>query len=381
MKLVIAPDSFKECMSAFTAADAIESGFREIFPNLDCIKLPLADGGEGTAKILTQANQGQWLTSNVDDPLGRPINADWGWLPSQATAIIEIAAASGLDRLSPEERDPLAASSFGTGQLIRQALDKGAKRLIIGLGGSATNDGGAGILCALGGQLLNGEGKPLAPGGAALASLSRLDLSNLHPRCREVEVILACDVSNPLCGPQGASAVFGPQKGADASTVSQLDQALAHFARIIATETGEQLADRPSFGAAGGAPAGLGLAFELTIRPGIEVILETLGAEQALQGASLLITGEGRLDGQTLQGKTPFGVATLARRQNIPVIGIAGALGEGHEALYDGPFDALFSLVPGAIPLEQALQHGPQLLRDCARNLAATLAVGGRFSS
>jgi len=381
MKLVIAPDSFKECMSAFTAADAIEAGFRDIFAELDCIKLPLADGGEGTAEILTLANQGEWLASRVDDPLGRQITAHWGWLPSQATAIIEIAAASGLDKLTPTERNPLAASSFGTGQLISEALDKGARRLIIGLGGSATNDGGAGILSALGGQLLDEQGQPLARGGAALAALSRLDLSGLDPRCREVEVILACDVSNPLCGPEGASAVFGPQKGADDAMVMQLDQALAHFAHIIAGQTGAQLADRASFGAAGGAPAGLSLAFELILRPGIEVILETLEAELALQDADLLITGEGRLDNQTLQGKTPFGIATLARKHGVAVIGIAGALGEGHEALYDGPFDALFSLVPGAIPLEQALQHGPQLLRDCARNLAATVALGGRFGS
>ncbi|MEZ9681475.1 glycerate kinase [Vibrio splendidus] len=394
MKIVIAPDSFKESLSAVSVAACIEKGFREIFPDADYVTLPLADGGEGTVDVLLQGLAGQKRTHQVEGPLGALVNAEWAMLePSEynqnKTALIEIAAASGLDLLKPEQRDPLVASSFGTGQLILEAIEQGAQTIILGLGGSATNDGGAGIVQALGGRLLDSkvqddDGQELNRGGAALAELASIDLTGLDSRCADVELIVACDVDNPLCGDNGASHVFGPQKGATPDQVLILDKALANFAQIAESQGcvggDDPVHKRTGYGAAGGTPMGLGLLFNMQIKPGIEMVLDVLQADEVLKGADLVITGEGQMDNQTLQGKTPYGIAKRASLQGIPTIGIAGSLGTEVEALY-GEMSSLFGTVRSPQSLDQVLQEAEKNLTRTARNIAATLKLGRKILS
>ncbi|MEZ8223036.1 glycerate kinase [Vibrio splendidus] len=392
MKIVIAPDSFKESLSAVSVAACIEKGFREIFPDADYVTLPLADGGEGTVDVLLQGLVGQKRTYQVEGPLGALVHAEWAMLePSDSnpnkTALIEIAAASGLDLLKPEQRDPLIASSFGTGQLILEAIEQGAQTIILGLGGSATNDGGAGIVQALGGRLLDSkvqddDGQELNRGGAALAELASIDLTGLDSRCADVELIVACDVDNPLCGDNGASHVFGPQKGATPDQVLILDKALANFAQIAESQGcvggDDPVHKRTGYGAAGGTPMGLGLLFNMQIKPGIEMVLDVLQADEVLKGADLVITGEGQMDNQTLQGKTPYGIAKRASLQGIPTIGIAGSLGTEVEALY-GEMSSLFGTVRSPQSLDQVLQEAEKNLTRTARNIAATLKLGRKM--
>ncbi|NOH99613.1 glycerate kinase [Vibrio kanaloae] len=384
MKIVIAPDSFKESLSAVSVAACIEKGFREIFPDADYVTLPLADGGEGTVDVLLQGLAGQKRTHQVEGPLGEQINAEWAMLEASdsnpnKTALIEIAAASGLDLLAPEQRDPLVASSFGTGQLILEAIEQDAQMIILGLGGSATNDGGAGIVQALGGRLLDGKGHELNRGGVALSKLASIDLTGLDSRCADVELIVACDVDNPLCGENGASYIFGPQKGATPDQVLLLDTAIANFAQIAESQGcvggDEPVNKRTGYGAAGGAPMGLGLLFDMQMKPGIEMVLDVLQADEVLKGADLVITGEGQMDNQTLQGKTPYGIAKRASLQGIPTIGIAGSLGSEVEALY-GEMSSLFGTVRSPQPLNQVLQEADINLTRTARNIAATLKLG-----
>ena len=388
MKIVIAPDSFKESLSAVSVAACIEKGFREIFPDAEYVTLPLADGGEGTVDVLLQGLVGQKRTYQVEGPLGALVSAEWAMLePSEhnqnKTALIEIAAASGLDLLKPEQRDPLITSSFGTGQLILEAIEQGAQTIILGLGGSATNDGGAGIVQALGGTLLDNAGQELNRGGAALAELASIDLTGLDSRCADVELIVACDVDNPLCGDNGASHIFGPQKGATPEQVLLLDKALANFAQIAESQgcVGDEPAhSRTGYGAAGGTPMGLGLLFNMQIKPGIEMVLDVLQADEVLKGADLVITGEGQMDNQTLQGKTPYGIAKRASLQGIPTIGIAGSLGTEVEALY-GEMSSLFGTVRSPQPLNQVLKEAEMNLTRTARNIAATLKLGRKILS
>ena len=384
MKIVIAPDSFKESLSAVSVAACIEKGFREIFPDADYVTLPLADGGEGTVDVLLQGLAGQKRASQVEGPLGELVNAEWAMLePSDRnpnkTALIEIAAASGLDLLTPDHRDPLVTSSFGTGQLILEAIEQGAQTIILGLGGSATNDGGAGIVQALGGTLLDNAGQDLNRGGAALAELAFIDLTGIDSRCVDIELIVACDVDNPLCGENGASHIFGPQKGASPEQVVTLDKALANFAQVAEMQGcvggDEPVHKRTGYGAAGGTPMGLGLLFNMQIKPGIEMVLDVLQADEILKGADLVITGEGQMDNQTLQGKTPYGIAKRASLQGIPTIGIAGSLGTEVEALY-GEMSSLFGTVRSPQPLNQVLQEAEINLTRTARNIAATLKLG-----
>ncbi|NOI39905.1 glycerate kinase [Vibrio sp. 070316B] len=384
MKIVIAPDSFKESLSAVSVAACIEKGFREIFPDAEYVTLPLADGGEGTVDVLLQGLSGNKYQTEVMGPLGDKVMAEWAMLePSDTnpkrTALIEIAAASGLDLLTPAQRDPLVASSFGTGQLILEAIEQGAQTIIHGLGGSATNDGGAGIVQALGGTLLDNAGQVLNRGGAALAELTSIDLTGLDSRCADIELIVACDVDNPLCGENGASHIFGPQKGATPEQVLMLDKALAHFAQVSDSQgcvEGEQsIYERAGYGAAGGTPMGLSLLFNMQIKPGIEMVLDVLQADEVLKGADLVITGEGQMDNQTLQGKTPYGIAKRASLQGIPTIGIAGSLGTQVEALY-GEMASLFGTVRAPQPLEQVLQEAELNLTRTARNIASTLKLG-----
>ncbi|MDG9927190.1 MULTISPECIES: glycerate kinase [unclassified Pseudomonas] len=370
MKVVIAPDSFKESLSAPEVAVAIARGWRQVFADADILLRPMADGGEGTVDAVLAATGGERRECQVRDPMGRPVSAHWGWLGEEGGAVLEMAAASGLHRVPKAQRDATRASSYGTGELIREALDAGPRRIILGLGGSATNDGGAGLLQALGVRFLDAAGRDLAPGGAALADLARIDPAGLDPRLAGVELLIAADVDNPLCGPRGASRVFGPQKGADAAQVEMLDAALAHYAQVAVTALGEDHSDFPGTGAAGGlgfaARAFLGASF----RPGIELVAELSGLVEALRGADLLITGEGRLDSQSLHGKTPVGVARLARAAGVPVLALVGSLGGGYQELYDAGIDAAFSLAPGPLSLEQAMAGAAEELQARACDLA-----------
>lgn len=376
MKLVIAPDSFKESLSARAVAEAIAAGWARVYPDAELLLCPMADGGEGTVDALLSATDGKLQQTRVSGPLGDPVEAHWGLLPN-AQAIIEMAEASGLHRVEPGRRDVLAASSHGTGELIRAALDAGVRRIVLGLGGSATNDGGAGLLAALGVRFLDREGQELPLGGAALARLSQIDLTGLDTRLAQVEVMVAADVDNPLCGPRGASAVFGPQKGASPEQVAQLDEALAHYADVMAATLGEDLRDLPGVGAAGGLGFAARAVLRAGFRPGVELVAELSGLAQAMQGADLVITGEGRLDGQSLHGKTPVGVARLARTAGVPVIALAGSLGEGYQRLYAEGIGAAFSLAPGPLSLEQAMQQAADQLSARAADLARLWQIAG----
>ncbi|MBA4245026.1 MAG: glycerate kinase [Pseudomonas sp.] len=354
MKIVIAPDSFKESLSAPEVAAAIARGWQRVFPEAECLLRPMADGGEGTVDALLAAVGGERRECWVRGPMGEPVRAHWGWL-GEGTAVIEMAAASGLHWVPREQRDARVASSFGTGELIAEALQAGASRIILGLGGSATNDAGAGLLQALGMRFLDDQGRELAAGGAALAALDQLDLSGLDARLLQVQIEVAADVDNPLCGARGASAVFGPQKGATPEQVAELDTALGRFARIAAATLGEDHAEFPGVGAAGGLGFAARAFLKATFRPGIELVAELSGLAEAVQGADLVITGEGRMDAQTLHGKTPVGVARVAQDAGVPVIALAGSLGEDYQALYDAGIEAAFSLAPGPLSLEQAM--------------------------
>ncbi|MEE4717327.1 glycerate kinase [Pseudomonas alliivorans] len=370
MKIVIAPDSFKDSLSAQAVANAIASGLAEVWPDAELIKCPMADGGEGTIEALLDACKGQWMSAQVSGPLGDRLEAHWGWLAQSRTAIIEMAMASGLQLLTLTQRDACLTSTAGTGQLISAALDAGAQRVILAIGGSATNDGGSGMISALGARFLDRDDRPLPGGGLALADLARIDLSGLDPRLAGVRVEIAADVDNPLCGPNGASHIFGPQKGASPDQVLALDAALAHFADHSARTLGHDLRDSPGSGAAGGMGFAAKAYLNASFRAGVEVVADLTGLEQALRGADLVITGEGRFDAQTLRGKTPLGVARVAQRQQVPVIVLAGTLGEGYDQLYQHGISAAFALTSGPMDLEKACREAPRLLHERARDVA-----------
>ncbi|MBB3868489.1 glycerate kinase [Parageobacillus toebii NBRC 107807] len=376
MKVIIAPDSFKESLSALEVANAIEKGFRHIFPEAEYVKIPMADGGEGTVQSLVDATGGRIVKTEVTGPLGDRVQAFFGMLGDGKTAVIEMAAASGLHLVPSEKRNPLVTTTRGTGELILAALDEGAEHIIIGIGGSATNDGGAGMIQALGGRLLDRHGKEIGPGGGSLSELADIDLSGLDQRLKCVKIEVACDVDNPLTGPKGASAVFGPQKGATPEMVATLDKNLHHYADVIERVLGKQVKDIPGAGAAGGLGAGLLAFLEAKLKRGVEIVLETVNFHERIQGASLVITGEGRIDRQTIFGKTPIGVAKAAKRYNIPVIAIAGSVSDDSDVVRSHGIDALYSIVPGIIPLEKALANARYYVTQTARNIAAVCKIG-----
>ena len=377
MKIVICPDSFKESLPASAAAQAIAEGVREVWPDADCVCLPLADGGEGTLDALVSATGGQLLTRWVQGPLGAPVNARFAVLGDGKTALIEMAEAAGLPLLSPAQRDPLRTSTYGVGELIAAALDLGVTRILLGLGGSATQDGGAGMLQALGARLLDAQGQPLPPGGAALGQLAQLHLDGLDPRLARVTVEVACDVDHPLCGPRGSSAVFAPQKGADAAAVALLDAALAHWGAQLAQATGRQVAELPGAGAAGGMGAAALAVFAARLRPGIDWVMDALDFNAALHGADWVISGEGRADGQSAGGKVISGVARRAQAAGVPLLVLAGSLGDGYQALYPLGVRAILPIVPGPVSLAQALDGAAENLRRTARMAAAVWASAG----
>lgn len=366
MKVVIAPQGFKGNLTAFQVSQAIDRGIRRVIPGVVTKLVPMADGGEGTTQALVDALGGDMIPVEVTGPLGERVIARWGLLSDGVTAVIEMAAASGLGLVPPERRNPLVATTYGTGELIRDALTRGCRKFIIGIGGSATNDGGAGMAQALGARLLNAKGMPIAFGGAALASLERIDITTMDSRLAGCDILLACDVDNPLCGSKGASCVYGPQKGATEEMVAQLEAALAHYADVIERDLGIDIRDAPGAGAAGGLGAGLLVFLNARLRPGVDVIIEAAGLVGHLREAELVFTGEGKIDDQTARGKTPIGVARKAKEFGLPVIAIAGEIGDGYQAVYSQGIDAVFSIAPGPISLSQSVKMAGALTADIA---------------
>jgi glycerate kinase len=376
MRLLIAPQEFKGSLSAREAASAMADGLRRALPDAEIDVLPMADGGPGTVEALVEARAGRRLQNVVSDPLGRPVEAAWGLLEDDATAVIEMAAASGLVLLRREELDPRAASTYGTGQLIAAALDAGCRRIIVGVGGSATNDGGAGMAQALGARLLDDQGEELPAGGAALARLHRIDVSGLDSRIADCRVLVAVDVTNLLCGPTGASAVYGPQKGATPEIVGELDAALAHYAAVIERDLDVKVAELPGAGAAGGLPAGLVAFLGAEIRPGVDLIAEAAGLAERLARADVVLTGEGRLDAQTAYGKTVAGVARMAKERGLPVIALAGGVTGDTESLRKQGIDVAMSITPGPMALTEAEARAAELLSAAAERVGRLLALG-----
>ncbi|MEI2565017.1 glycerate kinase [Vibrio metoecus] len=370
MKVVIAPDSFKESLTAKQVCDAIQAGLARVWNDAKFVAIPVADGGEGTVQSLVDATQGRIVDVNVMGPQGKRVDAFYGILGDSQTAVIEMAAASGLHHVPITQRDPKLTTSFGTGELMVHALDQGITKLIIGLGGSATNDGGVGMLAALGAQFTNAEGAPIQLTGGGLRELSKVDLSHFDPRLQHCDLLVACDVNNPLCGPKGASAVFGPQKGASPEDVQLLDDALQRFGLLSEQVTGKAVLNSAGAGAAGGMGAALLAYTHATLRPGIEIVLETVQFAHQVCDADVVITGEGRIDSQTVQGKTPMGVAKVAKRFGVPVIALCGCTGDNYQAAYECGIDAIFAAVPRAMSLEEALIESDVNLVDLAENVA-----------
>lgn len=369
MKVVIAPDSFKESLSAELVAEAIAQGVRDAVPEAEIVCVPMADGGEGTVDAVLAAAGGERRISIVHGPMGYEVKAPWGWLPESNTAVIEMAAASGLHLVPVTERDATRASTYGTGQLVLQALDAGAQRIIMGFGGSATNDGGAGMLRALGARFLDAAGLEIGEGGLALRSLQQIDLSGMDERLQEVRFDVACDVDNPLTGTKGASHIFGPQKGASPQQVLALDEALGAYADVVAELFGQDVRDFPGAGAAGGIGFAAKAFLLAEFRPGVQLVADLSGLSHAVQGADLVITGEGKLDEQTLYGKTPAGVAAVASAVGVPTVAIAGTLGVGYQRLRDIGITAAFSITSGPMTLETACAETAKLLRDRASDV------------
>ncbi|WP_318370800.1 glycerate kinase [Enterobacter sp.] len=376
MKIVIAPDSYKESLSALEVATAIEQGFREIWPDADYIKLPVADGGEGTVQAMVEATAGRIIHVDVTGPLGESVKGFYGLSGDERSAFIEMAAASGLELVPPAKRNPLITTSRGTGELIRHALDAGVKHIIIGIGGSATNDGGAGMVQALGAKLLNADGESLGQGGGELDRLAKIDISELDKRLKTCRIEVACDVTNPLTGDDGASAVFGPQKGATPEMIVRLDNGLHHYARIIQHDLDVDVLKLAGGGAAGGMGAALYAFCGAELRRGIEIVTDALHLDDHVKDADLVITGEGRIDSQTINGKVPVGVAKVAKRYNKPVIGIAGSLTADVGVVHEHGLDAVFSVIFTICSLEDALENAGENVRLTARNVAAVLKAG-----
>ncbi|HDY7972328.1 TPA: glycerate kinase [Vibrio vulnificus] len=378
MKIIIAPDSYKESLTAMDVAIAIEKGFKQVLPDAHYVKLPMADGGEGTVQSMVDATGGTIIEHTVTGPLGQRVDGFFGLLGEGKTAVIEMAAASGLHLVSPDQRNPLITTTFGTGELIKAALDHGVEHIIVGIGGSATNDGGIGMAQALGIKLLDAQGNALGYGGGELAKLATIDCSQLDPRLAQVRLEVACDVDNPLCGTKGASAVFGPQKGATPEMVAILDENLAHYASIIKQQLGVDVRGMAGAGAAGGMGAALLGLLNAELRPGIEIVMDAVRLDEIVADADLVITGEGRIDSQTIHGKTPIGVARTAKKHGLPVIGIAGCLSADCGVVHEHGLDAVFAVVNRSVDLPTALAEAAENVELTARNVAAAFCMTRR---
>lgn len=370
MKIVIAPDSFKESLTALEVAQAIEEGFSRTFPDAEYQIIPMADGGEGSVQSLIDATEGCLQKISVTAPLANHLEAFFGLSGDKQTAFIEMAAASGLHLVPANERNPLITTSYGTGELIKAALDLGVKKVLLGIGGSATNDGGVGMLQALGAKFLDNQNQEIPFGGESLIQIEKIDLNDSDSRLNDVEFEVARDVDNPLCGEKGASAIFGPQKGATPEMVKTLDKALAHFAEKVKSQLGIEIQDQAGAGAAGGMGGGLLLLPNVKLRSGVQIIIEATQLEKQLVDADLVITGEGRMDAQSIAGKTPIGVAKAAKQYNKPVIAIVGCLREDYPAVYQHGIDAVFPIIRQLNSLEETLKLGRENLISAADNIA-----------
>ena len=372
MKIVIAPDSFKGSLSALKAAEAIERGVKKAVPDAQTVLVPVADGGEGTLDSLVSATNGRKVQVKVKGPLLEPVQAEYGVLGDGETCVIEMARASGLNLIEPSRLNPMITTTYGTGELITKALDDGCRKFILAIGGSATNDGGAGMLQALGMKLLDGEGQSIQGGGGALRELAKIDASDFDARIANSEFLIASDVQNPLIGKEGASYVFGPQKGATAEMVDHLDRNLKHFADLVEEQTGIRLHEMAGAGAAGGIGGAFQAFFPSKMRRGIDMVIEYTGLKEKLIGAEFVFTGEGQIDYQTASGKTPMGVAQAAKREGIPVFALAGSIGQGIDALYEHGITSVHSIINGPMQLDMAMKLGAELLEQTAEQVTRT---------
>lgn len=373
MKIVIAPDSFKESMTALKAATAIEEGFRKILPNEEYVKVPMADGGEGTVQSIIDATGGELKTLTVTGPLGESLEAFYGLSGDKKIAVIEMAASSGLDKVEISKRNPLKTTTFGFGELIKNALNEGVEEVLLGIGGSATNDGGAGMIMSLGGKLLDEDKNPIKPTGEGLKDLHFIDVSDIHPRIKDVSFKVACDVDNPLTGLNGAAHIYGPQKGGTPEIIEQLDQNLLHFASIVKEQLGKDIDTLPGAGAAGGLGGGLLGFLNAELQRGGDLLVEMLELNEVIKDADLVITGEGGINHQTQFGKTPIAVSRIAKQYGIPTIALAGCLNEGYESIYDEGIISTFSIIPEFTSLETALENGYKNLKAVSANIASII--------
>lgn len=382
MKIVIAPDSFKENLTSMEVATEIEAGLRRVWPKARYVKIPMADGGEGTVQSLVDATRGKFLECMVTAPLGEKVKAVYGMLGGGRTAVMEMAAASGLPLVPRDRRNPLLTTSYGTGEMLLHALRSGAREIIIGIGGSATNDCGAGMAQALGVRFIDAAGRPITErlGGGMLDRVARIDMAGLRPELRRAIIHVACDVTNPLCGPKGASHVYGRQKGATPEMIETLDRNLAHLAEVLKRDLGIDVAQRPGAGAAGGMGAALIAFTGATLKRGVELVVEATRLEKHMQGAALAITGEGRVDFQTAFGKTPSGVAMAARRHGVPVVAIGGGLADDAGGVFAHGIDGLASATPNAMDLDVAIRKSRQYLQDAGERVARLIVIGQRMA-
>jgi hypothetical protein len=374
MKIVVAPDSFKESMSAKEVCDSIEKGLLSVSKDWEIVKVPMADGGEGTLEALIDATNGKIFNEKTLNPLGEEITSRFGILGEKNIAIIEMASTSGLELISPEKRNPYITTTYGTGQLMLKSLEQNVEEIILGIGGSATNDGGAGMLQALGAKLLDKNGNEIGFGGYELSKLDKIDFSNLDKRLKNIKILVACDVTNPLTGKNGSSYIFGKQKGATPEMIEVLDKNLLHYSKIIKRDLGFDVNDIPGAGAAGGLGAGL-LTLGAILKKGIEIVIEANELDKKVQGADLVITGEGSIDGQTRFGKTPYGVVSVAKKYNIPTVTLTGNVGKDIDILYDYGFDAIFSIMQGVDTLENALKNGKENIEKTAKNIGHFIKI------
>ena len=376
MKIIVAPQGFKATISGLEAARAIARGVSAALPDAETVLAPVADGGDGTLNALVDGTGGQVFSSTVTGPLGQMVEAQWGVMGDGRTAVIEMALASGIALVPQRRRNPRVTTTAGTGEILREALERGYDRIIVGLGGSATNDGGAGMATALGARFLDSAGNPLPAGGSALGRLDRVEVDGLHPGLRDATIIAATDVTNPLCGPEGASAVFGPQKGATPEVVQELDAALANYARVVARDLGRDVSEQPGAGAAGGLGAGLMAFTGAALQSGIDMVCEVLGFDALLEGADLVITGEGRADHSTIFNKAPVGVARHAQAHGVPTVLLAGGLGPGYEELYDHALAAVVCISDRPMSFDVSLSRTAELLESAAERTMRLLLTG-----
>ena len=376
MHIIVAPDSFKGSLSAIEVANAMERGIISVFPDAKVTKVPIADGGEGTVEALVTATGGRMMYEKVMGPLGDIVEACWGILGDNQTAVIEMAAASGLTLVSKDKLNPRIATTFGTGQLIKRALELGIRKLIIGIGGSATNDGGAGMARALGVKFFDELNNELPNGGAALKNLTKIDSKQLDPRLAKTTILVACDVDNPLCGPRWASAVYGAQKGATSEMIEELDQALKHYAEIAIQTTGREVAERPGAGAAGGLGAGLLFFTPSQLKPGVQIVLEATNFSEKVRLVDLVITGEGCTDLQTAHGKAPVGVAKIAQDYNVPAVCLSGSLGPGYDDVLQQGIGGIMSIIPKPMTLEECMGSADELIYAATTRLCRLVNIG-----